>query len=97
MSRVEFTHSNQAKIGQIGIVVSVAPCQLLNVTKVGGKIKSRAQQSVFDQRKHVRARPQMECGFRQYCLACEQGFCSSPGDIERPGVMLIVAPGVRHD
>ena len=44
----QFTHANQAKVGEIGMTISIALCKIHKAFKMAREVKGEAQQPVIE-------------------------------------------------
>src|ERR1700685_699008 len=97
MPGVDFAHANKAKIGQIRFAIRIAPRKLLHVRGFFFEIKSHCQHFISYQRKHKRARPQMERRLAENRFTSQQRLFESAGNSRRPRMMAIIAIAYGHD
>lgn len=69
MIRVQFTHTDEAEIRQIGSPVGISMSQFGEFRPVAFHVESQANQPGIKHAENQGAVLQMECRFRQYGLA----------------------------
>src|SRR5271155_5130621 len=60
MSRIKFTHANQAEISQIWLTIFVAAGQFSQLLEIASYVESHTQHLVLQQRKHIQTGSQMK-------------------------------------